>query len=268
MGKKTKITIITVVYNNKSGIKETIKSVLSQVYENVEYIIIDGGSTDGTTDVIKQHQDKINYWVSEPDSGIYDAMNKGVKAAGGEYLYFLNAGDCFCNNEVLKKISKHLDGQYDLIYGRIIMDYGKYQVIKQGDIRKLKWGQMPPHQASFVKRDIFEEVGYFDTSFKCSGDRDFFCKLYKNKYSYKRIKDLIAYFISGGMSSNKQISNKEQIMVLKRHFGSPYWQIHYLKKIVLEETTKRVLKKLKLNNFLQKLIEFNNKHSFGLPKTI
>ena len=108
MRNKPLVSIVTVVYNGENFLEETIKSVINQTYENIEYIIIDGGSTDGTVDIIKKYEDKINYWVSEKDAGIYDAMNKGIEAFKGDYINFLNAGDSYVNNEVLNRASVRL----------------------------------------------------------------------------------------------------------------------------------------------------------------
>ena len=113
-----KITIITVCYNAISTIEDTIKSVLSQTYENLEYIIIDGGSIDGTIDIIKKYEKQISYWQSEPDKGVYDAMNKGIKLSTGEWINFMNAGDSFYNTEVLQSLNLYFsDSQTDIIYG-------------------------------------------------------------------------------------------------------------------------------------------------------
>src|SRR5438105_14705 len=115
-----RISIITVVYNNVANIEVTILSILNQTYKNIEYIVIDGGSTDGTLDVIKKYKDKISFWVSEKDNGIYDAMNKGIKVATGEWINFINSGDSYFDNDVLEKI---MEAEYfnatsiDVIYG-------------------------------------------------------------------------------------------------------------------------------------------------------
>ncbi len=115
-----KVSIVTVVYNDAKGLEKTIKSVINQTYKNVEFIIIDGGSTDGTVEIIKKYEDYIDYWVSEEDKGIYDAMNKGIKAATGTWINFMNAGDVFVDCEVLSSIDF-------LAYQNLYLIYGKKQ---------------------------------------------------------------------------------------------------------------------------------------------
>ena len=113
----TKISIITINYNDKIGLSKTINSVLNQSWQKFEFIVIDGGSNDGGLEVIEQNKDKIDYWVSEPDKGVYNAMNKGIKVAKGEYLIFMNSGDTFYDDNVLEKIENQLTAEFDIYYG-------------------------------------------------------------------------------------------------------------------------------------------------------
>ena len=112
-----KISIITINYNEKVGFEKTIKSVLNQSYQDFEFIIIDGGSTDGSINVIEKYKDSISYWVSEPDKGVYNAMNKGIRASKGEFVIFMNGGDCFNNDLVLEEIAPMLNDEFDVYYG-------------------------------------------------------------------------------------------------------------------------------------------------------
>ena len=111
-----KLSVITINFNNRDGLRKTIESVVNQTFKDFEYIIIDGGSTDGSVDVIKEYADRIDYWVSEPDKGIYNAMNKGIDVAKGEYCIFMNSGDCFYVNDVYENVFRELDG-VDIIIG-------------------------------------------------------------------------------------------------------------------------------------------------------
>ncbi len=174
-----KYSIITVNYNNRDGLRATIESVVNQTYRDYEFIVIDGGSTDGSTDVLKEFDDKITYWVSEPDKGIYNGMNKGIAKATGDYLNFMNSGDCFYNEKVLELLNKkHLSA--DIIVGR---DYHFNQTTQQGFATILPYRltmltffhHTLPHQSSFFKKDLFNE-SYFDDSLRIVADIKFYIK--------------------------------------------------------------------------------------------
>ena len=175
-----KITVITAVYNNKKTIKDALESILSQSYKNVELIVIDGGSTDGTVDIVHTFGDKIDTFVSEPDNGIYDALNKGIGLATGDVIGFLNSDDVYAHDRVLEKIARafqheHADSVYgDLNYvlrndiSKVIRHWKSHEYTP----KKLRQGWMPPHPTFYVKREIYEKYGGFDTSFKIAADYD------------------------------------------------------------------------------------------------
>lgn len=148
---KPLISIITVVYNGEKYLEETIQSVINQTYENVEYIIIDGGSTDGTLEIIKKYEDKIDYWVSEKDGGIYDAMNKGIDVATGEWLNFMNAGDSFYSNQTLMEVFNNKNYElYNILYGDVETNYGNFKIIhKAGKLENLYKSMQFSHQSTF-----------------------------------------------------------------------------------------------------------------------
>ena len=146
------ITVVTVVYNGVEFLEKTILNVLGQDYPNIDYIIIDGGSTDGTLDIIRKYEDKISKWISEPDQGIYDAMNKGIKLATGEWINFMNAGDYFYEKETLYKVfggSERYDG-VDILYGNTEYDYLDFKVIKKAGSLKNLWKGM-----QFLSPELF-----------------------------------------------------------------------------------------------------------------
>ena len=180
------ITIITVAYNAVKDIENTILSVLNQTYPNIEYIIIDGGSTDGTLDIIKKYEDKISYWVSEPDKGIYDAMNKGTLKATGEWLNFMNAGDTFYNEQVLEKVFKDNNwSDTDVIYGDVIYVYpDKEEIRKTTSLKRIKVGIPFCHQCVFVKTKLQQQY-LFNTNYIICCYYDFFYTLYKKVFSFK-----------------------------------------------------------------------------------
>lgn len=172
-----KYSIITVNFNNKEGLRKTIESVIHQTFHDFEFIVIDGGSTDGSTDVLKEYDAQINYWVSEADGGIYQGMNKGIKKATGEYLNFMNSGDCFYNEEVLQRVyNRKLT--CDIIVGK---DYhynpqtqkGFSTILPQRISMLTFYIQTLPHQSSFFKRELFTNTLY-DESLRIVADIKFF----------------------------------------------------------------------------------------------
>jgi glycosyltransferase involved in cell wall biosynthesis len=255
-------SIITVVFNGEKYIEETINSVLGQKFVDFEYIIIDGNSSDRTLDIIRKYNDKIDYWLSEKDGGIYEAMNKGAEMVRGDYLYFLNAGDYFYDKNILDKVFRFLDGKNDLLVGNVIREYCSYNSVfslEGNSLRNIKYGKMPPHQGSFIKKDVFDELGGYNTSYRSSGDLEFFCRFYKKSYSYKVVNENIAFMPSGGMSSNKNISVNESYHVIKKHFGKFYAYLYYFKKMIIEQGIKRILISSGLGNIYEKLLKVKMK---------
>ena len=174
-----KITIITVSYNAVATIEQTISSVVHQDYPHIEYIIVDGGSTDGTVDIIKKYESHGIRWISEPDHGIYDAMNKGVQMASGDYIYFLGADDWLCSSEVMRAVSDviHVHAGFSFYMGNVLLYQNIYRLIqrKRVDItvENLKRGEMCPHQGLFTSRTLMQEG--FDTEYRIAADYEFFC---------------------------------------------------------------------------------------------
>ena len=211
-----KLSIITINYNNREGLQKTIESVVNQTWREFEYIVIDGGSTDGSVDVIKQYLDRIDYWVSEPDKGIYHAMNKGIDVAKGEYCNFMNSGDCFYENTTLENIKDEL-ANVSIINGKTAFDNG--------------WVESPPnsislelfytrktinHQSSFIETQLLRKYKY-DESLKIVSDWKFWIQafVYEN-CTYKAIDSFIALFNSNGISlTNNELRCQENEIVLK-----------------------------------------------------
>ncbi len=213
---KTKLSIITVAYNSQSTIRQTIESVLSQDYDNIEYIIIDGGSTDWTLDIVKNYKDKIGYFVSETDDGIYDAMNKGINAATGDIIGILNSDDFYPNNFVISNVVKtFLNRGCDAVYGDLVY-------VKQNDaskivrywqsgmytIKKIKNGWMLPHPTFFVKKEMYERYGYYNTDLRSAADYEMILKLlYKRNINVFYIPMILVKMRMGG-ASNSSIMNR------------------------------------------------------------
>ncbi len=254
-------TIITVVYNDVEKIEGTIKSVISQTYENFEYIVIDGKSDDGTLDVIKKYKDRIDYWVSEKDGGIYDAMNKGIEKSKGEYIYFLNSGDSFYDKNVLNLVSKEMEKFNGLlICGLVRKEYNGYTLIQKSNFKKLQKFTNPCHQACFIKA-LFLKENRFDTVFKSAADFDLFCKIQKSKQVVKDVDIIVANYDTSGFSSNKSITYGEKYKILRKHFGTYHSAVYYFKKILFEQNFKRLLILLRMNSFLEKIRRYNNKRN-------
>ena len=201
-----KFSIITINYNNKEGLRKTIESVVGQSFRDFEYIIIDGGSTDGSIEVRKEDAGKVDYWVSEPDKGIYHAMNKGVLQAHGEYLNFMNSGDEFYNNGVLQEVAPSLDS--DIVVGKIV--HGKEVWGFQNNnhnalddalnqLMDLIRGTVL-HQASFFRKELFDENRY-DESYKIVSDWKFYIQtLIFNNATFRNIRSIVCRFVPGGVS--------------------------------------------------------------------
>lgn len=205
----TKISIITVNFNNLSGLQKTIQSVFSQNYANMEYIIIDGGSTDGSQDFIISKQDKLFYWCSEKDKGIYDGMNKGIAKATGDYILFLNSGDYFSCSTIINDIFKKEIFNEDLLIGRqlYINNSGKKGISPKLRISDFSityfLSSTIPHQATFIKRSLFGKIGLYDTTYKVSADWVFWIKaIIENNCNIRIINKNISYMEEGGVSSN------------------------------------------------------------------
>ncbi len=220
-----KFSVITINLNNRSGLEKTIKSVIGQTNKNYELIIIDGGSTDGSYDVILENKDHFSYWISEPDNGIYHAMNKGVMVARGEFCYFLNSGDYIVNSTLFEDLSK-IEITSDILSGNIlkIRANGKYRTVIPHDnpsLHKLCIHSLP-HQASLIRREIFNEIGMFNETYKIVSDFDFFLRaIIIFRKSYQKVDIDFCYFNLDGISHNKSffdLAKNESIACLKINF--------------------------------------------------
>ena len=202
-----KLSVITINRNNSKGLEETIKGVTSQTFTDFEYIIIDGASTDNSVDVIKKYEDKITLWISEPDKGIFNAMNKGVLRATGEYIQFSNSGDWFVNPDVLSNVFKDDPGE-DILFGNIIKMKDGVHVLDKGigtsDVTfyHLFLGTIN-HPATFAKRELFDRFGLFNEKYKYVNDWEWFIRCVGLADTTVRYLDLdISFFDMIGNSNN------------------------------------------------------------------
>ena len=215
-----KISIITVCYNNKYGLEKTIESVKTQTYKEYEFIIVDGASSDGTLDLIAENKRYISTWISEKDNGIYQAMNKGILLAKGEYCLFLNSGDYLANNKVLENIFNP-SSEADIIYGNVFKVKPHYRrLIKYSSTLSLydfyRTAAVIHHQASFIKRELFEKYGLYREDLQINGDWEFFFRtiiLQKVKTNY--IDRVISVVDGTGLSNNMKIDNPLRLKALK-----------------------------------------------------
>jgi glycosyltransferase involved in cell wall biosynthesis len=247
---KPLITIVTVVYNGDETLERTIKSVINQTYKNIEYIIIDGNSTDKTLNIIKKYNSKIDYWVSESDKGIYDAMNKGVKFARGEYIQFLNSGDYLVENRVLNKVAKELLKNYpEILYGQNKMLSGLWPV-KDIISRVNKGYETLPHQSTFMKRDLILGIGLFNTKYSISGDRDLIYRSLKTNPKTIFIKIPISFFDHNGASSRLHFRQSWKVDYINFGFKSA---LHNFVKGILINIPLRFLSFLGILNLIKKI---------------
>jgi len=243
---RTKISIITVVYNAGRFLESTLQSVQNQTYSNIEYIVIDGGSSDNTLDLIDKYNSLITKCISEPDDGLYSAMNKGLQLASGTHLMFLNAGDIFNNNDVLSNIFKQGESLSDIYYGETIiinqegveLGMRRLKAPEKLDWKSLKDGMLVCHQSFIVKRELCPE---YNLSYKIAADFDWMINCLKQAQTIENTHLVISKFMDGGI--NKQniskalverfkimIKNYNFFLVVLNHFAIGYrFTVSYIK---------------------------------------
>jgi glycosyltransferase involved in cell wall biosynthesis len=210
-----RISIITVCYNSAQTIEKTIKSIESQTYQNIQYIVIDGGSTDNTVEIINKHIGVISDFISEPDNGLYDAMNKGIAMATGDLIGILNSDDTFYSDSVVEQIAKfHYQNIIDASIGNILQHSETGKVVRNYTSRywnpmKLKIGFMPPHPSIFFKRELFNQFGNYELSFKIGADYELITRFFlKNNIRWKYSGITTTAMLVGGLSSSGTSSYK------------------------------------------------------------
>lgn len=206
--KKTKInkpliSIVTVVYNGEASLENTLLSVFNQTYDNIEYIIIDGNSSDKTIEIVKKYEDKIDYWISESDNGVYFAMNKGIAFASGDYIALLNCGDWYESYTCSIIADNILSYKVDVYYGivRIYSQNNKLLCVKGSTIDNLST-EMIAHPTCFISKNIYAAKNY-NTKYRSAADYDFILQLKDGKYSFSFIEEILTNFTIGGISSSK-----------------------------------------------------------------
>jgi glycosyltransferase involved in cell wall biosynthesis len=224
-------SIITVCLNEAASIRATCQSICAQSFEDLEWIVIDGGSTDGTLEILREYEDSIDCLISEQDSGIYNAMNKGAAKASGHYLIFMNGGDRFACSDALLFASQAQGAQ--MLYGDVYLGGQSSDVETHPDVIESGYmlRKMIPHQATFYERATFEAVGGYDESFKIAGDYDLYARLFEvEQISHYHIPHPIAIFdlegISNGMNF-RSLRKQENHQIRKRYFKSYRYSLKY-----------------------------------------
>ncbi|RVT75880.1 glycosyltransferase [Flavobacterium sufflavum] len=248
-----KLSIITINYNNASGLQRTVESVISQRYSDMEYIVVDGDSTDDSVSVIKKHESSIDKWVSEKDNGIYNALNKGIQMATGDYLLFLNSGDHFYDSDILYKIQHHIRERDLIAFDIHMLGLGHDFIHKHPDelLFSFLFEETFAHQSVFIKRSLFDKIGLYDENLKIVADWKFFIHAVASGCSYKSVHEVLTVFYFDGISSTAEgtfLRRKERESVLKSEFSIFY-------KDYIE------LRKLKMNRF--KMLSEIEKTTFG-----
>lgn len=215
------LSVITIVYNDVNNIEDTILSVSNLKYfDQIEYIVIDGYSTDGTADIIKKYDDKITYWISEKDHGIYDAMNKGIKNAHGMWINFMNSGDKFYEMDIIKKLQLEKNCDYNLLYGKKIIKNKTYEALS---IKSLENGEiMACHQSMFFNKNRLKNELYYDIRYMIYGDYELVNRIYlidRNRFKYFNI--IITDYLGDGISSRiSWQKRKEKYTIVMNQYGA------------------------------------------------
>lgn len=234
-----KISIITINYNNKAGLENTINSVLSQTWKGFEFIIIDGGSNDGGVATIEKYKDQLAYYISEPDKGVYCAMNKGIRAAQGDFVFFLNSGDLFYDDRVLERIETHLDKATARIhYGDVIYQEAHAQIPRTfPDQLTFEFfiKDNINHQACFIDRLLFHEIFFYNEDYKIVSDWEFLIYAICNRnITYKHTPQLISTYDTTGMSSdlaNRDAMNADKDKTIQKYFPLFIEDYNYLQQL-------------------------------------
>lgn len=219
-----KLSVITIVYNNVKDIERTMLSVLNQTYPNIEYILIDGASKDGTVDVIYKYKARLTQFISEPDNGIYDAMNKGLNLATGDYVLFMNSGDEIYAPETVAEVFE-TSASADIYYGETEMFDENWQSLGQRrhcapevfNWKSFKYGMSVSHQAIYIKRNLIEP---YDLRYKYSSDIDWIIKAAKKASSIVNTHMYVAKYLVGGISKKKHLASlKERFSIFSKYYG-------------------------------------------------
>lgn len=244
------LSVITVNLNNRAGLEKTMTSVLNQTFENIEYIVIDGNSTDGSKSLIENYSNRLAYRVSEPDSGIYNAMNKGIRKASGKYCLFLNSGDYLCSEHTLQRVFDH-DLKADIVYGNVIFEETNEVVQFPANLTLRQFiVSTIAHPSTFIKTELFQKFGLYNEKYVVGSDLEFFIKVViLENCTTEAVNENISYFNQKGISSqNITLSQKERQEIIRSNIPArilaDYNKLFQLEDLVKKNRKKSGLKKL------------------------
>ncbi len=257
----SKLSIITINYNNALGLQKTVESVISQRYLDMEYIIVDGGSTDNSIDIIKEYEAFIDKWVAEKDKGIYNALNKGIKMATGDYLLFLNSGDHFYNSDVLINNVHHINSKDLIVFDIHLYGLGYDYIHSHPDELQFSFlfEETFAHQSVFIKRSLFDKIGLYDETLKVVSDWKFFIYAIASGATYICIHNVLSTFYFGGISSTAEgisIRKAERENVLKNEFSLYYKDYKFLQeqKQILNTNRFKLLSQIEKSTIARKIV--------------
>lgn len=238
------VTIVTVVLNDAAGLEKTIGSVLEQTYDPMEFIIIDGASSDSTLDVIKRHEDKIDLWISEPDNGIFDAMNKGIDRASGQWINFMNAGDSFYQKDTIETVFNKDCGEADFIYGHTYFLGGDFRGVVKAWSFDILWKTMVfTHQSLFTRSEVLKRRK-FNTQFKICADYDIIFNCYMQGLTFFNSDTVIAAFDPGFSEVSRSRMAFEKWKVVKKHRNDLQFHWFYLQ-LFIKRFFRDIVRKIK-----------------------
>lgn len=239
MIKDIKLSLITVTYNCDKSLQRTIDSIFTQDYSNIEYIIVDGKSTDATLDIIKSNVERFDgrlSYVSEKDNGLYDAMNKGIKLATGEVIGIINGDDYYESNIFSKIVNIFSDESIDIIYSDLLfirggkLDFDHKLIANHNNLNKR---MSVNHPTCFVRRRCYEKYGFFDLEYKIAADYEIMVRFYMEGCKFQKSNSVLAVMEMGGLSSNNKNSISEKYKIHKKYFGKVHANIYRVKNIIL-----------------------------------
>ena len=230
-----KLSIITICFNIKNEIEQTLKSIVNQTWQDFEWIVIDGGSTDGTLDILKKYKKHMTVLISEPDKGIYNAMNKGIKIAKGKYLNFMNGGDSFYADDVLEKVFAGKNYDADVLYGdyNIICPSGKSQIriFPETVDSNFFIDDCISHQGAFIKHQLFDKYGLYNEDFRIVSDWEKWVIYSINNCDFQHLNLVVANFMRNGISSTQtELLMRERYLIHKKYCKTQ--KIYYLFNII------------------------------------